>query len=207
LQGAIPVLVEGVVDALAVDQLGRQWAGISACGTAVSRQQAAMIRQVAPANQIVVAFDADTGGRLGAVRSLGVLTEAFGSVRVAELPPRHDPASLFQQSRSGLGERLASARLLVEFAIDVELAKWERVLDHISGQVNALRAVASLVRQLPASRMAQQVAGLAARLDLEPAVVSREVLTPVLSHRPRSGRRTRYAGLPDAADPEPDRTP
>lgn len=209
LQGAIPVLVEGVPDALAVCLMGRRWAGLSTCGTAVSRQQAAMIRQVTPANQIVVAFDADTGGRLGAVRSLGVLTEAFGSVRVAELPPRHDPASLFQHSTSDLYERLASARLLVEFAIDVELAKWEPVLDHISGQVNALRAVAQLVRQLPASRMAQQVAGLAARLDLEPAVVSREVLTPVLARRPQPPSRWRSRSVDSsiADDPEPDRTP
>ncbi|GAB3934210.1 hypothetical protein GCM10029976_042830 [Kribbella albertanoniae] len=209
LQGAIPVVVEGVPDALAVDQVGRQWAGISTCGTAITRQHAAMIRQVSPANQIVVAFDADPGGRLGAVRGLDVLMEAFGSVRVAELPPRHDPASLFRQSRSGLNERLASARLLAEFAIDVELAKWGPVLDHVSGQVNALRAVAPLVRQLPSGRVAQQIAGLAKRLDLEPAVVSREVLTPVVRRgtKSRSSRRPQYFEPSAAADPEPDRTP
>ncbi|WP_344162586.1 toprim domain-containing protein [Kribbella yunnanensis] len=205
--GSIPVLVEGPMDALAVDQLGGRWAGISTCGTAVTRQHAVMIRQLSLANQIVVAFDADLGGRLGAVRSLDSLTEIFASVRVAELPPGLDPAAAFQESKDGLSDCLGSARPLVEFAVDVELAKWDPVLDHVSGQVNALRAVAPLVRQMPSNRMAQQIAGLAERLNLEVEIVSREVLSPVVRRgaKPRSGRRSR--GVDPVLADEPDRGP
>ncbi|GAA0597799.1 toprim domain-containing protein [Kribbella sandramycini] len=191
LNGAVPVLVEGVMDAAAVDQLGAGWAGISTCGTAVSAQQAAMIRRWSPANQIVVAFDPDLGGRLGAVRSLEPLGTEFGAVRAAVVPQGHDVASLFQESPGRLRECLGSAVPLAEFAIDVELAKWERVLDHLSGQVNALRAVVPFVRQLPALQVAREIARLSERLNIEPGVVTRELLTPA---RDRSARRGRGAG-------------
>ncbi|MFI5735007.1 toprim domain-containing protein [Kribbella sp. NPDC051587] len=184
LRGATPVLVEGVMDALAVDQLGARWAGISTCGTAVSPQQAAMIRQLSPCNRIVVAFDPDLGGRLGAVRSLGALSGAFGAVQAAVLPDGYDVADLFKVSPARLAECLSAADALAGFAIEVELAKWERVLDHLSGRVNALRAVVPFVRQLPSGRVAGEIARLSERLDLEVAVVTREVLTPATRRRP-----------------------
>ncbi|MEU0095603.1 toprim domain-containing protein [Kribbella sp. NPDC006257] len=207
LRGAVPVLVEGPIDALAVDQVGRSWAGISSAGVAVSVQQALMIRRWAPQNRVVVAFDSDLGGRLGAVRSLDVLSQVFADVSIAEFPGGQDPASCFTSTPAGLATALTTARPLAEFAIDFEVARWEKVLDHISGQVNALRAVAPLVRRLPSDRIAQQIVRLSQRLNLEVDVVSREVLTPVSrapSRRASSRRR-------DPDDPEwpnmPSRTP
>ncbi|MFK4088791.1 toprim domain-containing protein [Kribbella sp. NPDC020789] len=206
LRGATPVLVEGVMDALAVDQLGTQWAGISTCGTAVSPRQAAMIRKLAPCNRIVVAFDPDLGGRLGVVRSLGALHAAFGAVQAAVLPDGCDVAELFQSSPARLIECLSTADALARFAIDLEIAKWEPVLDHLSGRVNALRAVVPFVRQLPAGRVAGEIARLSERLDLEVDVVTREVLTPVI--RPRSGRRAvGWNGEPLNWDAASSRTP
>jgi DNA primase len=209
LRGATPVLVEGVMDALAVDQLGSRWAGIAICGTAVTRQHALTIRQLSPANKIVMAFDPDLGGRLGAVRGLNALDGVFGAVQAAALPDGHDPAKLFQRSPARLLECLDSAVPLAEFAIDVELAKWAPVLDHLSGQVNALRAVAPFVRQLPSAQVAQQIARLSERLDLEVAVVSREVLTPVRSGSGRSTARkpTGWGGDVLAEEPGNSRTP
>ncbi|WP_405064627.1 toprim domain-containing protein [Kribbella sp. NBC_01505] len=187
LRGAMPVLVEGVMDALAVDQLGSRWAGVATCGTAVTREHASAIRQLAPGNKIVVAFDPDLGGRLGAVRSLKALDEVFGAVEAAVLPDGLDVAELFQRSPRRLQECLDSAGPLAEFAINVELAKWEPVLDHVSGQVNALRAVAPFVRKLPSAQVAAQIGRLSERLDLEVAVVTREVLTPAV--RRSTGRK------------------
>ncbi|GAB3930420.1 hypothetical protein GCM10029976_032230 [Kribbella albertanoniae] len=209
LRGATPVLVEGVMDALAVDQLGSRWAGIAVCGTAVTRQHALAIRQVSPANKIVVAFDPDLGGRLGAVRSLKALDGVFGAVQAAALPDGHDVAKLFQRSPARLQGCLDSGVPLAEFAIDVELGKWAPVLDHLSGQVNALRAVAPFVRQLPSALVAEQIARLSERLDLEVAVVSREVLTPLRSRSGRSADRKQAGWSGEVLDEEPgnSRTP
>jgi DNA primase len=165
-----------------------------------------MIRRWSPQNRVVVAFDSDLGGRLGAVRNLAILSEVFAEVLVAELPRGQDPASYFASAPTGLATALTTARPLAEFAIDFEVARWEKVLDHISGQVNALRAVAPLVRRVPSDRIAQQIVRLSQRLNLEVEVVSREVLTPVLRAPSRRTSSRRYPDGPEWSG-TPSRTP
>jgi DNA primase len=196
------------LDALAVGQLGERWAGVSGCGTAISREQARMLRRFSSLDTVVVAFDGDAGGRNGAARSLGVLSEFFGVVLAAELPSEHDPSSLFQADPDMLLDVLTHTRPLAEFAIDVELARWDRVLDHISGQVNAVRAVAPLVGRLPAGLVAGEVARLSRRVGLEEQIVSREVLAAVGLPTDQRAARHRLDSLHLGADP-PDvsRTP
>ena len=185
-RGATPVLVEGPTDAVAVSLLGGDWAGASPCGTAITLHQAAIVRRYAAGDTAIVMLDADQAGRRGAVRGLDALSVYFRSVLVAELPDGHDPASLFAASPRLLHAALTNARPGIEFAIDVELARWAKVLDHLSGQVEALRSVAPLVVKLPTNRIAGQVTRLAQHLHLEERVVSREVLACV-GRRPRTG--------------------
>jgi len=136
----------------------------------------------------------------------------FGQVLVAQFPDEHDPASLFAAEPGRLRSALSSPRPLIDFAIDVELSRWSRVLDHISGQVNAVRAVAPLVARLPAGRVAGEIAKLSRTLRLEEQIVSREVLAVVgLRNEQRAARRRMRQRLEHAeagADP-PDgsRTP
>lgn len=204
-EGAVPVLVEGVMDALAVSQLSDHWAGVSACGTAISPEQAVMLRQASRVDWVVVAFDGDSAGVSGAARSIEVLAEAFGVVLAADLPFGQDPSSLFAASPERLHDALTHTRPLAQVAIDVELLRWDRVLDHISGQVNAVRAVAPLVARLPAGRVAAEVARLARRVGLEEQVVSREVVAAVGSRRQSRATRRRSArrfdGVEVGADP------
>lgn len=195
--GAIPVVVEGPMDAYAVSLLGRQWAGITPCGTALTRHQALMIKQHAVTDTVIVMLDPDVAGRAGAERSLNVLSPHFGMVLVAELPERRDPAAVYSANPALLRAAIQDTRLLLEFAIDAELARWGKVLDHVSGQVEALRAVAPLVVRLPSDRMAAQVVGLASRLGLEARVVSREILASV-------GRRSREGVSASELEANPD---
>lgn len=182
--GAVPVMVEGPTDAIAISLLNGPWAGITPCGTAITRHQAAMVRRYAVTDTVIVMLDPDPAGRNAAVKSLDALSVYFGSVVVAELPEGRDPASLFASSPGLLRASLQSPRLGFEFAIDVELMRWDKVLDHLSGQVGALRAIAPLVARLPADRIAGQVARLSQRLRLEERVVSRE-LVAVVGRRPK----------------------
>jgi DNA primase len=193
--GAIPVLVEGTMDAPAVSLAGEEWAGVACCGTAITPEQALIARSHSRTSTVIVALDGDLGGRTGAVRSLPVLSEVFDEVLFARLPDKQDPAALCASDRGLLRDVLGSARPLAEFAIEVELAKWRSVLDHLSGQVNAVRAVAPLVASLPAGRVAGEVARLAQIVDLDEYVVSREVLAAV-------GRRT-HARSRQRADRRP----
>lgn len=190
--GATPVFVEGPMDAVAVDELSRMtsrgWAGLGVCGTTLSFHQASMVHQCSSSDTAVVGVDADGGGRLAAVRWLDDLSSVFERVLVAEFPSGHDPSSLLETPAGAdrLFEALSSPRPLAELAIEVELARWSRVLDHISGRVNALRRVAPLVARLPHDMVAGQLGELARFLELDPEIVSREVVETL----GRSTRRT-----------------
>jgi len=200
--GAVPVFVEGTMDAPAVSLAGEEWAGAACCGTAITPEQALIARSHARTSTVLVALDGDLGGRVGAVRSLPVLSDVFDEVLFARLPDKQDPAALHTADRDLLRHVLGSARPLADFAIEVELAKWSNVLDHLSGQVNAVRAVAPLVASLPAGRVASEVARLARIVRLDEHVVSREVLAAVGRRMPaRSRQRT---GSPSGTELEID---
>lgn len=200
--GAIPVLVEGPMDAVAVDELSRltsrAWAGLAVSGTALSFHQATVVRLYSKSETVIVGVDADAGGRPAAVRWLNDLSSLFSRVLVAEFPDGQDPASLVRTSAGAdqLYNALNSARPLAEVAIEFELVRWSRVLDHISGRVNALRRVAPLVARLPHERVAGQLGRLSKTLDLDQEIVSREFVRAL----GRSARRP----LPDrVVDPFP----
>ncbi|GAA3112666.1 DNA primase [Kribbella aluminosa] len=199
--GAVPVFVEGPMDAPAVGLAGERWAGLACGGTAITREQAVMARWNARTGKVVVALDGDLGGRTGAVRSLPVLSEVFDEVLFARLPDKQDPAALHAVGGGRLNEALGSAIPLADFAIEVELTKWGNVLDHLSGQVNAVRAVAPLVASLPAGRVAAAVARLARAVDLDEEVVSNEVVAAVDrgQRQGRQARNRRPAGGPVVA--------
>ena len=210
--GAIPVLVEGTMDALAVSLAGDQWAGVGCCGTAITRDQALMLRRHARVDAVIVALDGNLAGRNGAVRSLDVLSAVFGQVLVAELPDEHDPASLFVAAPRQLRTALSSPRPLVDLAIEVELSRWSRVVDHISGQVNAVRAVAPLVARLPAARVAGEIGWLSSKLRLDEQIVSREVLASVGLRNEQQATRRRMSHRLDRVEvgadpPDLSRTP
>ncbi|WP_432894351.1 toprim domain-containing protein [Kribbella sp. CA-245084] len=189
--GATPVFVEGPMDAAAVDELSRltsrDWAGLGVCGTALSSHQVSMVRHYSDSDTVIVGVDADSAGSIAARRWLDDLSAAFGRVQVAEFPSGHDPSSLLETPAGAdrLFKALHEPRPLAELAIEVELARWSPVLDHISGRVNALRRVAPLVARLPHDRVAAQLGKLANVLQLDQEIISREVLESV----GRSARR------------------
>lgn len=204
--GAVPVVVEGPMDAAAVDELSRltssEWAGLAACGTALSFTQASILAQCANSDTVIVGLDADGGGRLAAVRWLDDLSSFFDRVLVAEFPSGHDPSSLLitPAGADRLYDALSAPRPLAELAIDVELARWTRVLDHISGRVNALRRVAPLVARLPHDRVASQLARLSEVLELDQEIVSREVVETLGRSTKRVPPRSSYDSF---AGPDP----
>lgn len=204
--GGVPVFVEGTMDAAAVSLAGDEWAGLACCGTAITHEQAVIARAQTWADTAVVALDGDVGGRMGAVRSLPGLAEVFDEVLFARLPDKQDPAALHAAGRGVLRDVLAAARPLADFAIEVELEKWGNVLDHLSGQVNAVRAVAPLVASLPASRVAGEITRIARVVHLDEHIVSREVVAAA-GHRlgPRPwGHKRRGAGVVDVDLDPPD---
>ncbi|MER7243098.1 toprim domain-containing protein [Kribbella sp. NPDC000426] len=201
--GSVPVFVEGPMDAVAVTLAGDEWVGAACCGTALTPAQVQIVSRHSRAGAVVVGFDGDPGGRMAAVRSLEVLSGVFDEVLFARLPDSQDPAAMYAAAPAQLRAALDSARPLVDFAIEVELKKWDKVLDHLSGQVNAVRAVAPLVASLPPTRVAGGIANLARAVHLDEQIVSQEVVATVgrrREHRSR-GRRRPSVHLDAGAEP------
>ena len=132
-RGAIPVIVEGAFDAIAVSiaDPGRH-AGLAPCGTALTSQQAAQLSQAAdlPRTGILVAFDSDTAGRKAAIRAHGILRPLTGKLQSAALDGK-DPAEILQRDGpAALRIILREHRQpLSALLIDASIEQWGRRLD------------------------------------------------------------------------------
>lgn len=181
--GAVPVIVEGAMDVIAIalsDPEGHQLAGITPCGTALSRTQANLLARIAARGTVTVAFDADEAGKRATARSYAALAQDFSSPRSARLPRDHDPASMLethgtQSLRTTLTQTIPLTDRIVEDVIDAYAGK----LDNAEARVCALREVAPYVVAFRPDRVAEQVARLAHRLDIDVRTVTRELLAAV----------------------------
>lgn len=91
-------IVEGVFDAMALQQrawlLGSRVAVVSASGSRLGDQQAALLRSYAPKAEIVIVPDGDQAGLEGAMDTVATLFETAAFPLVWILPVGKDPASL-----------------------------------------------------------------------------------------------------------------
>jgi DNA primase len=151
--GAIPVIVEGPVDAIAVTlaEPGR-YAGLAPCGTALTSQQAALLsRAISPGSPVIVAFDDDTAGRKAAVRAHDILRPVSDQLQSAVLSGR-DPAQILQDDGApALAAVLAELQPLSAAVIDAAISPWEHRLEEADGPLLAMRSAAAVIaRLLPA---------------------------------------------------------
>jgi DNA primase len=164
-----------------------------------------MLRYYSASDTVIVAFDGDAAGRPAAVRLLTPLAGAFRHVLVADLPHERDPSRVLQLGNGvrRLRAQLENTRPLASLAIELEFGRWSRVLDHASGRVGALRAVAGFVTQLPTRLVSDEIARLSRVLDLDATTVSREVLDAVEQRpaRPRARREPSLSAPVDHSSP------
>ncbi|MEJ8547999.1 DNA primase [Brevibacillus borstelensis] len=88
------LLFEGYVDVISVWQAGFPQ-GIATLGTALTEQQARMIRR--NAESVVLLFDGDAAGQEATAKAITILQEAGIVVRIAPLPPGTDPDEYIRQ--------------------------------------------------------------------------------------------------------------
>jgi DNA primase catalytic core len=203
--GAIPIIVEGPTDVLAVDAsidlAGGQRAAVAACGTSLTRVQVDLLRRVTRRSTVVFAADADRAGRLSAIRANHLLVETFRTVLATELPAGGDPADVLVDGGPGaVRSALDHASPLAGLLVRTEIEQWRPVLDHLGGKVDAVHAVAHLLAQLPSEQVAAYVSWLGRRLDLDPAVVT-HALVDDLSPRPLGRAQARRLFLVHQSTP------
>jgi DNA primase len=173
------IIVEGYLDCLMAHQHGFGET-VAALGTAFTAAQLGLLRRYA--DEVVALFDADAAGQKASTRleemmndvmdlqNLGWSVSRTGGfekaghlpIRVALLPPGHDPDSLLRaEGAAALGTRLDAARPLLAFVLDRALG--EEDLATPRGRNNAHARVSLILSKVANAEEATALAREAAR--------------------------------------------
>jgi len=169
------VLVEGAVDAIAVDLAGD--IGLAAGGTQLTAAHAAQLRDAAAATggSLLVAYDGDLAGREATLRAADLLGGL--NARAVRLPEGQDPADvLVAAGARGLRRALGVTLPLVDAAVTARLDRWAAHVGNPVALVDAVRDVAGLVTAAPAAARARLVGLIAGRLGLPADLVTAALL-------------------------------
>lgn len=155
-KGAVPVRVEGTMDAIAITAASNGRAvGVAPLGTALSEVQANQLAAAAGvARQVVVAADADSAGAKAAERDYWALVER-GITPLALPVPGADPADVWESNPETLRAvcALASDSPPLASAVIEHRLEGHGDLDEgwVHARVNAARAIAPVIASTPVS--------------------------------------------------------
>jgi DNA primase catalytic core len=198
--GAVPVLVEGPLDALAVTVAGDgEYVGVAPLGTAFTDEQADRLRPFIGDGRpgVIVATDADPAGQSAAQRIFWQIPARGDEPRHLTVATGKDPAELLQAvGADALREALAASPSLASTLIDARVAVYTDRLDTVEGQVHAARRAAQVIAALPPASWPERLTHVVARTGIAPDIALSEVFDAAQA-RIEGDRRTR------AAQPEP----
>jgi len=206
-EGARPVIAEGPFDAIAVSTASPdRYVGLALCGTALTIHQVTVLDGAVGlrAAGVLVAFDPDEAGHRAAVKAYHLLSPLTDRAEAVIFPAGQDPAQILNDyGRMALAETLTSrTRPLADLVIEAEVARWDRWLMYVGGQMHALRAAAPVIAALPPAQVSRQVARLAQRLRLDHATVT-EAVTDTLTEVVAAGGLTRSGRDTAPSDGDP----
>jgi DNA primase len=148
------ILVEGYFDFAQLLQAG-VGAVVASCGTALTVQQAHLLRRFA--GKVVLSFDPDAAGQGAAVRSCEMLVAEGFTVNVALLPAGEDPDTFVRRhGREAYQERLRLSQPYLEFLL--ERASREHELGSDEGRRAFLHAMLTVAARIPDAAARDQFA-------------------------------------------------
>jgi DNA primase len=144
-KGNFALIVEGYFDFAQVHQAGG-FPVIATCGTALTSQQAQILRRFTA--KAVLCYDADRAGQTAAERSSELLVSEGFDVNVVQLPGGEDPDTFIQkQGREGLVAQLKRSRPYLEFLLDRAAA--EHDLGRDDSRREFLRRMLGVAARIP----------------------------------------------------------
>ena len=206
------VLVEGYFDFAQLVQAGIGPV-VASCGTALTSQQAQLLRRFT--SKVVLSFDPDAAGVGAAVRSCELLVAEGFDVNVAVLPPGADPDTLVrQQGREAYQERLRQSVKYLEFLLQRAAATHDLASD--DGRRTFLHEMLAVAARIPdaaardqfADRLAHQarITEDVVRAEIRKAAAARKTTVPTQVFAPIAPLKPAERGLlwslvhdPDAA--------
>lgn len=159
-RGAIPVLVEGTLDAIAIHLAdhGHRYAPVAPSGTALTKEQVAALTQAVDLNErgILAVFDGDEAGQKAAARAYRLLRPYTDRLHQARLAAADDPAGLLENHGphrllTALSDRRPLAAAVIDVHLDGtrDLPEWQR-RDHAAQLITKLMPP-DKIRQLAAA--------------------------------------------------------
>jgi DNA primase len=183
--GAVPVIAEGPLDAIAIAIAGNgRYAPVALCGTVLTARQVDLLGGACDlrATGALVAFDGDGSGHSAAARAYHRLSQACGRTAAVAFPAGSDPAQILADRGPEVLAALLRQHLrpLADLVLDAGIGAWSQRLRFAEGQVGALRAGAAAIAAMPARDVPRQVGRLAELIGLNHASVT-EAVTDALT--------------------------
>jgi len=171
-KGNFALIVEGYFDFAQVHQAGG-FPVIATCGTALTSQQAQILRRFAA--KAVLCYDADRAGQSAAERSSELLVSEGFDVNVVQLPGGEDPDTFIQkQGRDAFFAQLRKSRPYLEFLLDRAAA--EHDLSRDDSRREFLRRMLGVASRIPDPAVRDQFADrLAHKAQVTEGVVRAEI--------------------------------
>jgi DNA primase len=171
-QSGFAVIVEGYFDFAQVFQAGGLPV-VATCGTALTTDQARLLRRFAP--KAVLCFDPDAAGQGAAERSSELLVAAGFDVNVALLPTGEDPDTFLQKrGREAFLAQLRQSRPYLEFLLDRTAAQHDLTRD--DSRREFLRQMLGVASRIPDPAARDQFADrLAHKARVTEGVVRSEI--------------------------------
>jgi DNA primase catalytic core len=197
--GAVPAVVEGPLDALALTMAGRgRTVGLATLGTALTDRQADLIGPYLTGDDrdVLVATDGDAAGRRAAERMFWQLTGRGGAPRTLALPNGLDPADVLRRDGTrALSTAIEVAGSLADRLLDDQMARV--VLDGTDGKSAArVRGLSTVIAALPPLQRLDAIERATASLGLQAGMLHQAVL---LAEPPVSTASTSLPQLPHDA--------
>ncbi|MDE2972464.1 MAG: DNA primase [Acidobacteriota bacterium] len=193
------ILFEGYFDCLSAWQAGIAGA-VAVCGTALTPDHAKLL--AAQTRDVVLAFDADAGGRRATLASLPILLEAQLRVRVAPLSGGRDPDDIIREDGAdAFREAIRTAPAFVEFLVE-EARQPARAS---GGRAAAARGIFEIIARAPSPLDREEwLTEAAGSLGFSLESARQEMAQLRSRHSPGS---TRGGSAPSPADSAPAATP
>ena len=184
-QRGFAILVEGYFDLAQALQAGIAPV-VATCGTALTEQQARLLRRFS--TKVLLSFDPDTAGAGASARSGELLVAAGFQVNVVRLPEGEDPDTAIRQ-RGGAYyvDRLRQSTPYLDYVLERAAASRDLTREsQRTGFVNEMRAIAARIPDVVArDQFADRIAHRASATE---AVVRDAIRQEIAGRRPeRSG--------------------
>lgn len=171
-KGNFALIVEGYFDFAQVHQAGG-FPVVATCGTALTSQQAQMLRRFAA--KAVLCYDPDRAGQTAAERSSELLVSEGFDVNVVQLPGGEDPDTFIQKhGRDAFVGQLKQSRPYLEFLLDRAAAEHDLTRD--DSRREFLRKMLGVAARIPDAAARDQFADrLAHKARVTEGVVRAEI--------------------------------